>query len=405
MSDPPNGQPAPDAPKPSPDAPTPASEAPTPAPEAAAGPPSTHARVVRDRVLLAGIGGAALVGAVIGGLIVWGLSDDGATTSSAAGNPQAAGQVAMCAAAPVANQVLPSVVTISARRGGQAGSGSGQIIRDGGYILTNDHVISLAANGGSVSVLYSDGHSSDAEIIGRDPSTDLAMLKAADASKGYPVITVGSSAALEVGDPVVALGAPLGLYSTVTSGIVSALDRYVPVPGDDVTHHLIGAIQTDAAINPGNSGGALVDCSGRLVGVNSAIATVPNSAGVSGGGSVGLGFSIPVDLAMPIADQLIETGQAGHPTTGLQVQELPPEMARASGTEPGLFILAVEPGSPAAKAGLKPGDIITEIDDKPARSSEDIVVATLTRSAGDTLQITYLRSGQTATTTLTLAAA
>lgn len=414
MADPPSGQPAPDLPTPAPDASTPAPDASTaapsassPAPDAAA--PTTQAappargRVLRDRTLLAGIGGAALVGAVIGGLIVWALSDDGATPSSAAGTT--AGQVAMCAAAPVANQVLPSVVTISARRGGQAGSGSGQIIRDGGYILTNDHVISLAANGGSVSVLYSDGHSSDAEIIGRDPSTDLAMLKAADASKGYPVIALGSSAALEVGDPVVALGAPLGLYSTVTSGIVSALDRYVPVPGDDVTHHLIGAIQTDAAINPGNSGGALVDCSGRLVGVNSAIATVPNSAGVSGGGSVGLGFSIPIDLAMPIADKLIETGEAGHPTTGLQVQELPPEMARASGTEPGLFVLAVDPGSPAVKAGLKPGDIITKIDGKPARSSEDIVVATLTRSAGDTLQITYLRSGQTATTTLTLAAA
>jgi putative serine protease PepD len=406
MSDPPSGQPAPDAPTPASDASTSAPDAPTPGPEAAAqAPPPARGRVLRDRTLLAGIGGAALVGAIIGGLIVWALSDDGATPSSAAGNSQAAGQVAMCAAAPVANQVLPSVVTISARRGGQAGSGSGQIIREGGYILTNDHVISLAANGGSVSVLYSDGHSSDAEIIGRDPSTDLAMLKAADASKGYPVIGTGSSAALEVGDPVVALGAPLGLYSTVTSGIVSALDRYVPVPGDDVTHHLIGAIQTDAAINPGNSGGALVDCSGRLVGVNSAIATVPNAAGVTGGGSVGLGFSIPVDLAMPIADKLIETGQAGHPTTGLQVQELPPEMARASGTQPGLFVLAVDPGSPAVKAGLKPGDIITEIDGKPARSSEDIVVATLTRSAGDTLQLTYLRSGETATTTLTLAAA
>ena len=184
---------------------------------------------------------------------------------------------------------------------------------------------------------------------------------------------------MQVGQPVVALGAPLGLASTVTSGIVSALDRYVPVPGDGVTHHLIGAIQTDAAINPGNSGGALVDCAGRLVGVNAAIATVPNEAGVSGGGSVGLGFAIPVDLAKPIADELIRTGQPGHPTTGLQVQEIPPAVAEAAGTPTGLFVLAVDPGGPGAKAGLQAGDIITQVDGAPAVSSEQIVVATLTR--------------------------
>ena len=144
----------------------------------------------------------------------------------------------MCAAIPLANQVLPSIVTISARRGAQAGTGSGQIFKDGGYILTNDHVISVAAGGGNISVQYSDGHSSDAEIVGRDPSTDLAVLKAADAAKGYPVIGLGSSASVQVGQPVVALGAPLGLASTVTSGIVSALDRYVPVPGDGVTQNV-----------------------------------------------------------------------------------------------------------------------------------------------------------------------
>jgi putative serine protease PepD len=305
----------------------------------------------------------------------------------------------MCPAVPVADRVLPSIVTISARRGAQAGTGSGQIYKDGGYILTNDHVISAGADGGSVAVRYSDGRSSAATIVGRDPSTDLAVLKAADEAKDYPVIATGSSQALKVGQPVVALGAPLGLASTVTSGIVSALDRYVPVPGDDVTHHLIGAIQTDAAINPGNSGGALVDCSGQLVGVNAAIATVPDAAGVGGGGSVGLGFAIPVDLAKPIAEQLISTGEPGHPTTGLQVQEI----SSPTGAT-GLFVLAVEPGGPAAAAGLKAGDVITKIDDEPAVSSEQIVVATLTRTAGDTLELTYVRAGTTATTTLTLAA-
>ena len=355
-------------------------------------PPTPAATPPDDRRHLLWIAIATGVIVVAALIIVAVRSDD--DTSGASSSADAS--TAMCPAIPLANQVLPSIVTIAASRGAQAGTGSGQVFQDGGYILTNDHVISVAAGGGSVAVRYSDGHSSDATIVGRDPSTDLAVLKAADEAKNYPVIATGSSQALEVGQPVVALGAPLGLASTVTSGIVSALDRYVPVPGDNVTHHLIGAIQTDAAINPGNSGGALVDCSGRLVGVNAAIATVPNAAGVSGGGSVGLGFAIPVDLAKPIADQLIATGRPGHPTTGLQVQELP------SGA--GLFVLSVDPGGPAVAAGLRPGDIITQIDGEPAVSSEQIVVATLTRKAGDTLKLSYVRGETPATTTLTLAA-
>ncbi|HET6294214.1 MAG TPA: trypsin-like peptidase domain-containing protein [Kribbella sp.] len=357
----------------------------------------------RGRTLYLAIAGGVIVGALITALIFVAARNDG-STAGAASTAQTDSSTAMCAAIPLADQVLPSIVTISARRGAQAGTGSGQIFQEGGYVLTNDHVISVAAGGGNVSVQYSDGHSSDAEIVGRDPSTDLAVLKAADAAKGYPVIGLGSSASIQVGQPVVALGAPLGLASTVTSGIVSALDRYVPVPGDGVTHHLIGAIQTDAAINPGNSGGALIDCSGRLIGVNAAIATVPNASGVSGGGSVGLGFAIPVDLAKPIADELIRTGQPGHPTTGLQVQEIPPAIAKAAGTPTGLFVLAVDTAGPAAKAGLRASDIITKVDNDPAVSSEQIVVATLTRKVGDTLELTYLRAGTSATTTLTLAA-
>ena len=357
----------------------------------------------RGRTLYLAIAGGVIVGALITALIFVAARNDG-STAGAASTAQTDSSTAMCAAIPLADQVLPSIVTISARRGAQAGTGSGQIFQEGGYVLTNDHVISVAAGGGNVSVQYSDGHSSDAEIVGRDPSTDLAVLKAADAAKGYPVIGLGSSASIQVGQPVVALGAPLGLASTVTSGIVSALDRYVPVPGDGVTHHLIGAIQTDAAINPGNSGGALIDCSGRLIGVNAAIATVPNASGVSGGGSVGLGFAIPVDLAKPIADELIRTGQPGHPTTGLQVQEIPPAIAKAAGTPTGLFVLAVDTAGPAAKAGLRASDIITKVDNDPAVSSEQIVVATLTRKVGDTLELTYLRAGTSATTTLTLGA-
>ncbi|WP_432875584.1 S1C family serine protease [Kribbella sp. CA-245084] len=354
-----------------------------------------------SRLLITAIVEGVIVAALVVTLIIVSVRRSGDTASASSTGGQAG--TAMCAAIPVANQVLPSIVTISASSGAAAGTGSGQVFRDGGYILTNDHVISPATAGGAISVQYSDGHSSAATIVGRDPSTDLAVLKAADEAKGYPVIGVGSSANLQVGQPVVALGAPLGLASTVTSGIISALDRYVPVPGDSVTHHLIGAIQTDAAINPGNSGGALVDCAGKLVGVNAAIATVPNASGVSGGGSVGLGFAIPIDLASPIADELIRTGKPGHPTTGLQVQEIPPALAQASGSPSGLFVLAAT--GPGAEAGLKAGDVITKVDGQPAVSSEQIVVATLTRKVGDTIELTYVRADAAAATAkLTLAA-
>ena len=366
------------------------------------GPHETPVRSGPSRLLIVAIAEGAIVAGLVIALIVVAVRNNRNPASAASGTSSTDASTAMCAAIPVAQQVLPSIVTISASSGAQAGTGSGQIFRDGGYILTNDHVISPAASGGKVFVRYSDGHSVDATIVGRDPGTDLAVLKASDESKDYPVIGVGSSAALQVGQPVVALGAPLGLASTVTSGIVSALDRYVPVPGEGVTHHLIGAIQTDAAINPGNSGGALVDCAGKLVGVNAAIATVPNSAGVGGGGSVGLGFAIPVDLAGPIADELIRTGKPGHPTTGLQVQEIPPAVAQASGAPTGLFVLAAT--GPGAQAGLRTGDVITKIDGQAATSSEQIVVATLTRKVGDTLELTYVRNGTEATTKLTLAA-
>jgi putative serine protease PepD len=373
-------------------------------PDPATSSPPGRGRLGTVRLLSITTAVGLIVGALITSLIFVAVQRDdssaGTTPSADAADPA----TAMCAAIPVANQVLPSIVKISARRGAQAGTGSGQVIREGGYILTNDHVISVAAGGGTVSVQYSDGHESAAVIVGRDPSTDLAVLKAADEAKGFPLIAFGSSAGLQVGQPVVALGAPLGLASTVTSGIVSALDRYVPVPGDGVTHHLIGAVQTDAAINPGNSGGALVDCAGRLVGVNAAIATVPNAAGISGGGSVGLGFAIPLDLAGPIADELIRTGKPGHPTTGLQVQEIPPSVAQAANTPPGLFVLGVDAAGPAAKAGLKAGDVITAIAGEPAVSAEQIVVATLTREVGDTVELTFLRAGAPVSATLTLAA-
>ena len=342
----------------------------------------------------------ALIGGLVGGLVVRLVGGSTSTPHSVTVN----GVEATCVAATVAQKVLPSVVTILTRSSeGAQGNGSGEIIRTGGYILTNDHVISSAADGGGVTVVYSDGTSTPATIVGRDPATDLAVIKASDDADGRPLIAIGESGAVRVGQPVVALGAPLGLSSTVTAGIVSALDRYVPVPaGNGVTAHLIDAIQTDAAINPGNSGGALVNCAGDLVGVNSAIATVPNAAGHSGGGSVGLGFAIPVDLAEPLAEQLIANGHANHPSFGLQAQTIP-NVSGEGAASSGLFVTAVDPGGPAERAGIRVGDVITMIDGQPAAGVADLEKAALTRQAGDTVPITYTRDGQSTTTDVTLA--
>jgi putative serine protease PepD len=339
----------------------------------------------------------AVVAGLLGGLIVRLTVSSGDTRAASS-----SGQAGVCDSVGVAHSTLPSVVTILTRTGsGGSGNGSGEIIRDGGYILTNEHVISPGSGGGTVSVRYSDGTTTPATVVGEDALTDLAVLKAEDGAEGRPLIGIGSSAGLRVGQPVVALGAPLGLSSTVTAGIVSALDRYVPVPAaNGQTAHLIDAVQTDAAINPGNSGGALVDCAGDLVGINTAISTVPNSAGHGGGGSVGIGFAIPSDLAMPLADQLISTGSANHPTFGLQAQTIP----QTDGAPTGLFVTAVVPGGPADHAGIQAGDVITDIDGNPASSVAVLEVAKLRRSAGDTVSVTYERSGSPTTVDVTLAA-
>jgi putative serine protease PepD len=291
------------------------------------------------------------------------------------------------------------VVTIAASGSGGSGTGSGEVIRSDGYILTNNHVISVAASGGSVEVLFADGQTAPATITGRDPQTDLAVLKV-QTSHELKVISLGSSS-VKVGEPVVAIGAPLGLSGTVTSGIVSALDRTVEVPGEnDKSALLVSALQTDAAINPGNSGGALVNCAGQLVGVPTAGAGVPNSAG----GSIGLGFAIPVDLAKSIADEIIATGRVTHTFFGLQTTPIPPAAAAQAGLPEGLYVQAVTPGGPAAAAGLRPDDVITKINGEPATSNIQLQELTLTKKPGDTVSIDYTRDGHSATATVTLAA-
>src|SRR5262249_41227281 len=326
-------------------------------------------------------------------------TSDSGNGSSAQTAPASNGTAAACPASTVADHALPSVVTVQANNGQQGGTGSGVVIRSGGYTLTNDHVISVAAGGGTLSILRPDGETTDATIVGRDLLTDLAVIKAKVASD-LPVIQLGTSDSLQVGQPVVALGSPLGLTSTVTAGIVSAVNRYVRVPSEHgQAAHLVGAIQTDASINPGNSGGALLDCRARLVGINTAGASVSNN----GGGSIGLGFAIPVDLAKGVADELIADGKVTRPSFGLQVQPISQELAQATGTSAGLFVQAVTAGGPADEAGLRPGDVIVEVDGEPAESVDALVVRTLKMKAGDIVRLKYERLGASHTTALRLA--
>jgi putative serine protease PepD len=310
--------------------------------------------------------------------------------------------VSACDVTAVANQVIPSVVTISARGTGGAGTGSGEIIKSDGYILTNNHVIAIAASGGSVEVQFSDGQTAAATIVGRDPLTDLAVLKVDTSAKLQP-IAIGSSSSVVVGQAAVVIGAPLGLSGTVTSGIISALDRTIEVPGEnDSSALLVSAIQTDAAINPGNSGGSMVNCSSQLIGIPSAGASVPSSSGESNGGSIGLGFAIPVNLAMTIADDIIATGSVTHAYFGLGAVPIPPSAAAQAGVPEGLFLQTVAPGGPAAKAGLRAGDVITKINGAPATSNVQLQELTVTKKPGDMVPVEYWRDGQSATATVTL---
>ena len=335
--------------------------------------------------------GAALAGCSSGG-------------SSSASNGASASSAVGCPVTPVADHVLPSVVTIAAAGAAGSGTGSGEVIKSDGYILTNNHVIAIAADGGKVEVTFSDGTSVPATIVGRDVLTDLAVLKVAQ-SDNLKVIGLGSSDSVQVGQPVIAIGAPLGLSGTVTSGIVSAMDRTVEVPAeDDRSALLVSALQTDAAINPGNSGGALVNCSGDLVGVPTAGATVPSPDGGSSAGSVGLGFAIPVDIAKTISNEIISTGRVSHSYFGVQTLPIPADAAAQAGLKGGLFVAGVVAGGPAAKAGLQQGDVITEIDGQTATTNVQLQELTLTKQPGDTVAIGFVRDGKTGKATVTLGA-
>ena len=297
----------------------------------------------------------------------------------------------------IAQRVLPSVVSISTRSISGGGTGSGFVIDSNGYILTNNHVISKAAQtGGSIQVSLSDGSFYSAKVIGRDASYDLAVLKIT--ASGLKALQFGDSDAIAVGDLVIAIGSPLGLTGTVTTGIISAKNRAVTAGESNSESSFINALQTDAAINPGNSGGPLVDATGAVIGVNSAIASLGTTSQL---GSIGLGFAIPINQARKTADQLIKNGVATYPVIGVSLNMNYTENGAQVSTS-GRGIL---PGSPAQKAGLRGGDVIIEIDGKEIYSPEELIVSVRAKNVGDRVTLGFLRDGVKKTVTLTLIAA
>jgi putative serine protease PepD len=292
----------------------------------------------------------------------------------------------------IAQRVLPVVVSIDVRGADGGGTGSGFVIRSDGYLLTNNHVVAQAATGGSITVHFNDGSTSTARIVGRSPAYDLAVLKVQ--RTGLPVATLGNSDAVVVGDECIAIGSPLGLAGTVTTGIISATHRPVTTGADDGSEpSYLSALQTDAAINPGNSGGPLVDAQGRVIGVNSAIATLGSSS-LSGGqtGSIGLGFSIPVNQARRVAEQLIQRGYATHPVVGASLDPA------YDGN--GVRITQVQPGGGADRGGLKPGDVVVSVDGVPVTAPEQLIVAIRSKQPGDTVVLGVQRGGSGPTVTL-----
>jgi putative serine protease PepD len=350
-------------------------------------------------VVSAGIGGAAATVVELG-------------THSVAGNgsgliPGAAPSIPAANMPPgsveqVAAKVVPSVVMLETDMGRASEEGSGVVLSADGLILTNNHVIAAAAKpppgppgpGGpsgpagpppKTTVTFSDGRTAPFTVVGADPTSDIAVIRVQGIS-GLTPISMGSSSDLRVGQPVVAIGSPLGLSGTVTTGIISAMNRPVSTTGESGNQNtVLDAIQTDAAINPGNSGGALVNMSGQLVGVNSAIATLGADSPDAQSGSIGLGFAIPVDQAKRIADELISTGKATHASLGVQVT--------SDKATPGAKVMDVVQGGAAANAGVPKGVVVTKVDDRPINGADALVAAVRSKAPGDKISLTFQDPG------------
>ncbi|MEU3300952.1 MULTISPECIES: S1C family serine protease [unclassified Streptomyces] len=382
---------------------------------AAAHAPGPQSPRKRSGGLIASVLAAALVaGGVGGGIGYWAAeSNDDAniSTTVASGDAPVDLKREPGTVAAVAGKALPSVVTIEAKSGGSAegeaegGTGTGFVYDKEGHILTNNHVVASAADGGTLSAIFSDGKKYDAEVVGRAQGYDVAVLKLKNAPSGLSPLPLGDSERVAVGDSTIAIGAPFGLSNTVTTGIISAKNR--PVASGDGTSNknsYMSALQTDASINPGNSGGPLLDARGAVIGINSAI----QSAGGNGfgqqsqAGSIGLGFAIPINQAKNVAEQLIKTGRPVYPVIGATVSMAEKGAGATIADQGSGGTPAITPNGPAAKAGLKPGDVITKFNGKPIDSGPTLISEIWNHKPGDKVKLTFERDGREVTATVTL---
>ncbi len=359
---------------------------------------------------------ALLVGGLLGGtaggaFAIWNLSSRGlvtegitAPTTITVNAPLQASEITA-----VASAAMPSVVTLEVAGAGGSGSGSGVIISPDGHLITNAHVVSIGNNEPTIRVTLSDGRLFEGSVVGRDIVADIAVVKI-ESDATFPVMPIGDSSSLNVGDQTIAIGAPLGLPGTVTSGIVSAINRSITVgasqapgeedgqfdfdlPGSSLLNGQtisIPVVQTDASINPGNSGGALLNRNGELIGINVAIA----STGGQGSGSIGLGFAIPGNLAYRVAQEIIDTGAASHGLLGALVTDA---QSVASSTVTGAYIDSVTPGGAAAAAGVRAGDVVTRFNGLPITNRIDLTAQVRSLPGGTSSTLTYVRGGNSFT--------
>ncbi|MFI5662998.1 S1C family serine protease [Streptomyces sp. NPDC051684] len=396
--------------------PTPRGSAPDPAAQSPQGldfahpPQGLDIRPKRRRLVL-GVVVLALVAGGIGGAIGSYMERTG--VGARIRLPQAAAESKHRdpdSVAGIAARTLPGVVTIHTAGAAEEGTGTGFVLDGQGHILTNNHVVSSAGSDGEISVTFSSGESARADPVGHDSGYDLAVIKVSGV-RGLKPLPLGNSENVQVGDPVVAVGAPFDLANTVTSGIISAKGRPVTAGGEkgdgsDVSY--VDALQTDAPINPGNSGGPLVDAKARVIGINSAIRSADTGgSGLPEGqsGSIGLGFAIPVNQAKRVAEELINAGRATHPVIGVTLDmDFSGDGARV-GTKGNSGGSAVSPGGPGARAGIAPGDVITAVDGVPVHSGEELIVKIRTHRPKDKLVLTVERDGKERKVSLVLGSA
>lgn len=359
--------------------------------------------------LVAAVLVAALVAGGLGGGLGYTLAknnDDGSSTTLSASDSGGSVKRDAGTVAGVAQRALPSTVTIEAEStSGEGGTGTGFVFDTQGHIVTNNHVVADAVDGGKLTATFPSGKKYDAEVVGHAQGYDVAVIKLKNAPSDLKPLTLGNSDQVAVGDSTIAIGAPFGLSNTVTTGIISAKNRPVASSdGSGSNASYMSALQTDASINPGNSGGPLLDAQGNVIGINSAIQSSSSGGlgGTSQSGSIGLGFAIPINQAKYVAQQLIATGKPVYAKIGASVS-LEDSSGGAKITSEGAGGSAsVEAGGPAAKAGLKPGDVITKLDDSVIDSGPTLIGEIWTHKPGDKVKITYERGGKTQTVDLTL---